>query len=536
MRGKTATERADLMLTPTSLDALLDLAADVTGRDRRMVRGGAAGSPFVTLGGTLQQAMRLQRRAGEQLGLSLDLAALMGPAPLAEALARAAPVRAPARQESGPGRPLLPGQRAALAGRHGSRAAHRVLSAELSGPLDVAALRTAVAALSARHEGLRTFFAPSAGGPVRRVLDAYTVPLVAGPAVAGEADGAAAAHRQLARDAARPAAAAGRPPVAFVLSPLAPGRHLLSFLYHRAVAGPWSAALVWRELLAGYGRAAAGLPVSRAPAPGPEAPGPPYAGARRRAGLLRGAAGPVELGAPERRPAVFDFRGGRLPFLLDVEVRDAVDATARRAGVPHSTVVLAAWALAVGRRCGREELLVGAELPRRPRAALPRTVVPCAVTHPVRCTLQGTTDYYLRGIACALSEGLAHAGTDEDDLARALGTGGDRSRPGPAQVAFAAHDELLPAAVASGGLVARFHHGHLGGAEADAALTLVRWRERPLLCLDFASSVLTRIEAARLAGDVSAALLALALSAPSTPVDDLLPAARAAGVTPRGSG
>jgi hypothetical protein len=518
------------MLTPTCLDALLDLAADVTGRDRRTVQGGAAGSPFVTLGGTLQQAMRLQRRAGERLGLSLDLAALMGPAPLAEALARAVPARAPARGESGPLRPLLPGQRAALADRHGSRAAHHVLSAELSGPLDVAALRTAVAALSARHEGLRTFFAPSAGGPVRRVLDAYTVPLVAGPcAVAGEADGVAAVHRQLARDAARPAAAAGRPPVAFVLAPLAPGRHLLSFLYHRAVAGPWSAALVWRELLADYGRAAAGLPVSRAPAPGLDAPGPPYARAERRAGLLRGAVGPVDLGAPERRPAVFDFRGGRLPFLLDVEVRDAVDATARRAGVPHSTVVLAAWALAVGRRCGREELLVGAELPRRPRAALPRTVVPCAVTHPVRCTLEGTTDYFLRGIACALSEGLAHAGTDEDDLARALGTAGDRSRPGPAQVTFAAHDELLPAAVAAGGLSARFHHGHLGDAEADAALTLVRWRERPLLCLDFASSVLTRIEAARLAGDVSAALLALALSAPSTPVDELLPAARATG-------
>jgi hypothetical protein len=192
------------MLTPTCLDALLDLAADVTGRERRTVRGAAAGSPFVTLGGTLQQAMRLQRRAGEQLGLSLDLAALMGPAPLAEALARAVPASAPARRESGPLRPLLAGQRAALADRHRSRAAHRVLSAELSGPLDVAALRTAVAALSARHEGLRTFFAPSAGGPVRRVLDAYTVPLVAGPcAVAGEADGVDAVHRQLARDAAR---------------------------------------------------------------------------------------------------------------------------------------------------------------------------------------------------------------------------------------------------------------------------------------------------------------------------------------------
>ncbi|MEU6106223.1 phosphopantetheine-binding protein, partial [Streptomyces flaveolus] len=145
------------MLTPTCLDALLDLAADVTGRDRRMVRGKAAGSPFVTLGGTLQQAMRLQRRAGEQLGLSLDLAALMGPAPLAEALARAVPDSAPDRRESGPLRPLLAGQRAALADRHGSRAAHR-------------ASRRGLLALGGRGRAGGGALGGCGGGGLRRLL------------------------------------------------------------------------------------------------------------------------------------------------------------------------------------------------------------------------------------------------------------------------------------------------------------------------------------------------------------------------------
>ncbi|MER6378019.1 hypothetical protein ABT255_59655, partial [Streptomyces mirabilis] len=82
------------MLTPTPLEELLDLAADVIGCDRRALPAGAAGSPFITLGGGLAQAVRLQARAGRQLGLAVDLAQLLGPAPLADVLARAVPVPA----------------------------------------------------------------------------------------------------------------------------------------------------------------------------------------------------------------------------------------------------------------------------------------------------------------------------------------------------------------------------------------------------------------------------------------------------------
>ncbi|MGW4995879.1 hypothetical protein ACWEQ3_51560, partial [Streptomyces mirabilis] len=60
------------MLTPTPLEELLDLAADVIGCDRRALPAGAAGSPFITLGGGLAQAVRLQARAGRQLGLAVD--------------------------------------------------------------------------------------------------------------------------------------------------------------------------------------------------------------------------------------------------------------------------------------------------------------------------------------------------------------------------------------------------------------------------------------------------------------------------------
>src|SRR5690242_20864643 len=54
-RGTTAHREGHPMLTPTPLEELLDLAADVIGCDRRTLPAGAAGSPFITLGGSLAQ-------------------------------------------------------------------------------------------------------------------------------------------------------------------------------------------------------------------------------------------------------------------------------------------------------------------------------------------------------------------------------------------------------------------------------------------------------------------------------------------------
>ncbi|MFF2996101.1 condensation domain-containing protein [Streptomyces sp. NPDC057950] len=534
------------MLTPTPLEELLDLAADVIGCDRRVLPAGAAGSPFITLGGGLGQAVRLQARAEQQLGLAVDLAQLLGPAPLADVLARArpAPVRAPlpaadGAERAGAVRALLPGQSAALAAERaaGGGVVARIVSAELSGPPQTGALRRALAALSARHEGLRTAFAATPRGPVRRVLAVCPPPLVTLEPVAaapGE-DLVAAAHARLAVRAGRLLGRPGLPPLAFVLTPLAAGSHLLSFVHHDAVADSRSAALLWRELLADYDRAVSRRPLDRTPRPGPDRPGPDVPGPARvlpaaRAERLRSLAAGLDLAPAARPAAAFDFRGERLLFGLGARLRDAADATARRAGVPHSTVLLAAWALAVGRHAGRERLLVGTEMPRRPTAELLRTAVPCAATVPVACELEGGVDYFLRGIACAFSEALQYADADDADAARAAGAPADRFRFRPAtpQVTFAARDELLPESLRAGGLTVRFHHGHPGAVTADAALTVLRWREQPLLSLEFACARLTRAQAAQLARALRAALTALVASSPHTPVEDLLetPAAR----------
>lgn len=515
------------MLTPTPSEALLDLAADVMGLDARTLAPRAAGSPFITLGGTYDRAMRLRLRAGETLGLGLEPHQLMGPAPLADVLALAVPVPAPS-----PGlphrpawRPLLPGQPAALAAERqaGAHAVHRVLSAELTGPLDVPALRTAIDALCARHEGLRTTFAPFGQGLARRVLDRHPAPLVTlrhlppdpGP------EPVAAAHRRLTADLRRLAGQPGSPPLAFVLAALGPDRHLLSFVHHEAVADGFSAVLVWRELLTGYHRLAHGLAPDRTRAPAPDTVLPdgtqPHAPAGSGSGS--GSSGHERARAPR-------FRTERLRFGLDTALRDAVDRTARRAGVPHSCVMLASWALALGRDSGAETVPVDVELPRHPAAMPLRSVAPCAASVPVTCELEGTTDYFLRGVACAFGEALAGAGAEGRGTAHAL------APRAPARVMFAARDEWLPARAEYGGLDVRFHHGHLGAGPAHAALTVLRWREDPLLCLDFAPSVIERAAAVGLVAEVQRTLRALVRARSWAPVDELLPRSGAPGTVP----
>lgn len=66
---------------------------------------------------------------------------------------------------------------------------------------------------------------------------------------------------------------------------------------------------------------------------------------------------------------------------------------------------------------------------------------------------------------------------------------------------FAAHDEMVPEHFALPGLDARLYEGHCGGATLDALLYVQRWGSRPLLSMEYASSVLAPGEAALLVSD-----------------------------------
>ncbi|QIZ00867.1 hypothetical protein HEP87_53220 [Streptomyces sp. S1D4-11] len=304
-------------------------------------------------------------------------------------------------------------------------------------------------------------------------------------------------------------------------------------MYHEAVADSWSAALLWQELLADYDRAVHRRPLVRAVRPGPDAAGRAAVADRPKPGCGRRPRGPRGCAA---FPPPWTWRRVRRGPPCSMSAASGCTSAStcgcgtrptRRPGGRVCRTARCCWRR--GRwpwygRAGLERLLVGCEVPRRATAALLGTLAPYSATVPVGCELEGGVDYFLRGVACAFSEALGCADLDTAELARELGVRPDRSRPVLTPVTFAARDELLPASVRAGALSARFHHGHAGAVTADAALTVLRWRENPLLRLEFAPAVLSRTRAVRLARELRTALTALTTAPPHTPVDDLLPA------------
>uniref|UniRef100_UPI001EE49F73 non-ribosomal peptide synthetase n=1 Tax=Streptomyces sp. TR1341 TaxID=2601266 RepID=UPI001EE49F73 len=118
----------------------------------------------------------------------------------------------------------------------------------LAGPLDVGALRAAVADVVARHESLRTVFPEVDGVPVQRILaaDAAVVPFTVTRVEAGElTEGleAAAGHGfDLTVDL----------PVRAALFSTAPDVHALLLLVHHIAGDGWSMAPLGRDLGAAY--------------------------------------------------------------------------------------------------------------------------------------------------------------------------------------------------------------------------------------------------------------------------------------------
>ena len=139
---------------------------------------------------------------------------------------------------------------------------------ELTGPLDGAALRTALGRLLDRHEPLRACFRQAGDGAPLQLIAAAAQP--AWQQVDLTQLDAAAREPRLAELAAAERAERfdlGRPPLLRAqLATLAPDRHRLLLTLHHIIADGWSEAILFGELLELYGEAIeAGEPAALAP-------------------------------------------------------------------------------------------------------------------------------------------------------------------------------------------------------------------------------------------------------------------------------
>ncbi len=502
-----------------------DLAADIAAEVLAMTPGGlradAGQESFVGLGGSSLDATRLLSLCEERLGVSIDLAMLLSPAPLAQVLAGAAgragqPEAAPAAADGSPDREPLPGQRQMLLAEiyGGAGIAMRLLaSAELTGPLAVEALRDTLDWIVARHEALRTVFART--GKItfaRRVLPDCPPRLICRERPGtGTASDVTAVHEELAGDADRLLRPLDAPPVVFVLTRLGERRHLLSVLIHHMLADAWAAGLLWREILEHYQALAAGAePALIGPAPSPEliaarqaalqTSGQLAALTAARVAQLRGAPTLIELPTELPRLSALDFRAARYPFTLTEAARDACEQAAAAAKVTRTVVLLAAWALVVARQAGVTECVIGTAALQRPTAELMRTVACCAAPVPVRCAMPAgqLAGDYLRAVARASADAIAAADVPLDLLIDGLGLPADARHLPLIQVMFSAYDDYLSTTLRAGDLEARFHEGSCGGTSVDVALFVQSWGRSPVLLLEYTVSSLTPGEAARL--------------------------------------
>ncbi|XDO64206.1 non-ribosomal peptide synthetase [Streptomyces sp. RLB1-33] len=117
----------------------------------------------------------------------------------------------------------------------------------LTGTLDPAALRTALADVVARHETLRTVFAEDAEGPYQRILEPLAPSLGVEDATADDLDARLAAAARTGFDLATDI------PLRARLFALAPHEHvLLLVMHHIAGDGGWSMPLLVQDLATAY--------------------------------------------------------------------------------------------------------------------------------------------------------------------------------------------------------------------------------------------------------------------------------------------
>ncbi|MBA6439092.1 AMP-binding protein [Streptomyces sp. GMR22] len=429
-------------------------------------------------------------------------------APLAKAAAGMATDRTAPREPPGP-HGLFREQRRILLDTCPSKSdlcrAYVLSSADIRGPLDPGLLRSALVRLTHRYPALRTVFTAGSGDrpPGRRVLSRAAPKFVSRWLPSSTTDPVASAHALIGPSVPALLRPYRRPPVVFVLSRVASDRAVLSLVSHPALLDHWSIGRLWRDLAVECaGASAADLDGT---VPDDDVPAwertleaqPPL---RRRAETL--ADWPDDTGIPgERRPVECTADQVRLAFGLSGAARAACRDVARRYGLTRNAVLLAAWALAAGRRSGARRLVMGmvsagGGLPDERRAlGYAQNVLP------VPCRFDGdqSVEAYLLHVAREMDTALHYADVPFADLITVNGPAPGGRRTPWLPFAFSAQEEVVPARLTAGGLSLDIRTESGGTSAYDAVLTVERWDPDAALALHYDPSALHGEAAAELA-------------------------------------
>ncbi|PJN27790.1 non-ribosomal peptide synthetase [Kitasatospora sp. CB02891] len=498
----------------------LPLAAEVLGLPAEEVEARYRTESFTELGGSSLQAIALTSAGQRRLAEDVEVALLISPLALADALAEAreyvptAPTAADLDAASAR-RELLPGQKAMLAAHLAGRdqSYHLMFTVQPPVALGREQVRAALRRLTVRHESLRTVFVRERQTALRVVLPASHAPRLLHQTLPAGADAVREVHESYGRRGAELLRPFEQPPVVFVLT-TSGERTFVTLLAHHALIDGWSIGVLWREFAA---------LCEGAGAPADEAPSPDWIGSRladrqasgaldtaltRVAQRLDGAPPVAALPTDLERGDEADGRGERLVFPLPSALAERVDRLADTCRTTVTAVLLAAWALAVNRRLGTRDVVLGVAAAGRFEAGMEEVVGLCTRIIPVRCTTDDgiAAAEFVRATAAALAGAVADADVPFANVVAHLAGEVDGSRNPVAQLGFAAHHELVPDAIDSASGPWRVHEGHCHGSTFDALLFVQAWSPEPRLALEYATSAQTAADAGELAESLVAVL------------------------------
>ncbi|MFH8409392.1 amino acid adenylation domain-containing protein [Streptomyces sp. NPDC018019] len=356
---------------------LCRLFAEVLGLDRVGVD-----DRFFDLGGDSLLAMRLTSRARTALGVEIAITVMFESPTVAGLAGRL--------HELGAGRPpvvpadrpdVLPlsfgQQRMWFANRleDTGGAYNMAMAVRLTGALDVAALRTAWADVTARHEPLRTVFPERDGVPHQLVLDARRP----APDGAPDADDLCtvstteeALDTDLADHIGRRFALDTAPPRRATLFELSAEAHVLLVVVHHIAADGWSMGILARDLSTAYAARSAGRAPDWPPLPVQYADFALWQHDLLDSGnglldrqlahwteALASLPDQIELPTDRPRPATASHRGAVLPFTVDARVHRGLLEIARDCDTTLFTVAQAAVVLLLSRLGAGDDIPLG---------------------------------------------------------------------------------------------------------------------------------------------------------------------------------
>ena len=307
----------------------------------------------------------------------------------------------------------------------------------LRGPLDVAALRTALAALVAGHASLRTTFDTVDGRGVQIVAPRGEVPLRVTEVPAADP---AAVDEALAQELRAPFDLRRGPLTRALLVRLAERDHVLVLCQHHIITDGWSVDLLVGELARLYAAARDGVPAAL---PAPSVEYTDYAKWQRDrlagpaleadvAYWRRALAGlqPLELPTDRPRPAMLTTAGAVHRRRLPAELVDELTRLGRARGATLFMTLTAAVQILLARLSEQKDIAVGTVTSGRDRAEL-EDVVGCFINMVVlRSMVDGSTTYgeFLAEVRETVLEAFAHDEVPFDRLVDELQPVRDPSR------------------------------------------------------------------------------------------------------------